>query len=125
MASVITALGNENCGLSELVHNDSVPVGAFKTRKLYVKKTGGVASGSAADLGGQVEDDEFESIARAVMAACKQPGRFHAIVQENDTLRRENRKLHDRMELLEEALERSLISVTKKSDRSKPASAPD
>jgi hypothetical protein len=112
MASVVTALSSENCTLAELGHNDSVPLGAFKTRKLYVKRTGG-----------QVDDDELEPIARAVMLACKQPGRFQAMVKENDTLRKENQELHDRVEKLEDKLERSHISITKSERRGRVASS--
>jgi len=112
MASVVTALSSENCTLAELGHNDSVPLGAFKSRKFYVKRTGG-----------QLDDDELESIARAVMLACKQPMRFSAMTKENDTLRRENQELHDRLEKLEEKLERRHISIKKSERRERVATS--
>merc|ERR1712032_696870 len=96
----------------QAIHASAADFGEWKSRKVTVTKNGE-----------QVDNDELETLARAVLAACKKPDTLNHCMEKNDSLEKENEDLRRRIDKLEERLERSLIQITKKGSASAPSTS--
>jgi len=107
LASVLQALVAADCSLYE-IHADSVPMGEFKHRQLFVRKEGD-----------QVDDSDLHALALAVLAAARKPDTNNKMLLRVEALQTENEDLRKQLQQLEERLEAQSISVSKRSETRK------
>mmetsp|Transcript_97719 Transcript_97719/g.174088 ORF Transcript_97719/g.174088 Transcript_97719/m.174088 type:complete len:312 (-) Transcript_97719:215-1150(-) len=102
LAAMLNALVEADCVIYEL-SSSPAPFGEFKTRKIQVTKNGG-----------QIDDDDIEHVAKAVLAATKQPHKTNQLLIANQELLQEVEDLKKELDAAKAQLEKHQLRINKR-----------